>query len=58
MIETARTLNPTIPIIVRAANEEEAELLAGSGLQRVVYPRGAVADTMAQAALERVKATT
>jgi CPA2 family monovalent cation:H+ antiporter-2 len=51
MIETARTLNPAIPIIVRAANEAEADLLATSGLQRVVYPRGAVADAMAEATL-------
>ncbi len=54
MIETARTLNPTIPIIVRAANEEEAALLADSKLERVVYPRGAVADAMAEAALARL----
>jgi CPA2 family monovalent cation:H+ antiporter-2 len=56
IIDTARTLNPGIDIIVRAANEEEAELLAGIGLDRVVYPRGAVADAMATATLQKLGA--
>jgi CPA2 family monovalent cation:H+ antiporter-2 len=56
IIDTARTLNPGIDIIVRAANEEEAELLAGIGLDRVVHPRGAVADAMAAAALQKLSA--
>jgi CPA2 family monovalent cation:H+ antiporter-2 len=56
IIDTARTLNPGIDIIVRAANEEEAELLAGIGLDRVVHPRGAVADAMAAATLQKLGA--
>jgi monovalent cation:H+ antiporter-2, CPA2 family len=56
IIDTARTLNPDIAIIVRAANEEEADLLAGIGLDRVVYPRGAVADAMAAATLQKLGA--
>jgi CPA2 family monovalent cation:H+ antiporter-2 len=56
IIDTARTLNPDIAIIVRAANEEEADLLAGIGLDRVVHPRGAVGDAMAAAALQKLGA--
>jgi len=46
MIETARTLNPSIPIVVRAPNAEEAVLLAGAGAARVVHPKQAVADAI------------
>ncbi|MCA3217153.1 MAG: cation:proton antiporter [Burkholderiales bacterium] len=55
IVDTARALNAGIAIIARAANEEEANLLAGIGLDRVVNPRRAVADAMAAAALERLK---
>ncbi len=46
MIETARTLNPSIPIVVRAPNAEEAQLLAGSGAVGVVHPKEAMADAI------------
>jgi monovalent cation:H+ antiporter-2, CPA2 family len=46
MIETARTLNPSIPIVVRAPNAEEAVLLAGAGAACVVHPKQAVADAI------------
>ena len=52
MIETARALNPGIPIIVRADNEEEAALLAGEqGVEQVLHAKGALGDAMALAAL-------
>jgi CPA2 family monovalent cation:H+ antiporter-2 len=50
MIETARTLNPDIPVIVRAPNAEEAELLRREGAQ-AVHQRAALADVMARDAL-------
>jgi monovalent cation:H+ antiporter-2, CPA2 family len=46
MIETARTLNPQIPVIARAPNAEEAQLLADSGATRVVHPKQALADAI------------
>jgi monovalent cation:H+ antiporter-2, CPA2 family len=51
MIETARTLNPGIPVIVRAPNAEEAELLLKEGAQQAVHARGALAEVMAREAL-------
>ena len=47
MIETARQLNPGIPVIVRAPNAEEAELLRrDEGVRSAVHPQGAVAELM------------
>ncbi len=46
MIETAHALNPGLPILVRAANAEEARLLLGAGAQRAVHAQGAVADAL------------
>jgi CPA2 family monovalent cation:H+ antiporter-2 len=46
MIETARTLNPQIPVIVRAPNAEEAALLLGEGANHAVHAQGAIADAM------------
>jgi CPA2 family monovalent cation:H+ antiporter-2 len=54
MIETARTLNPSIPIVVRAENAEEARLLEGEGLQRVLHAKDALAQAMVDAALETI----
>lgn len=56
MIETARTLNPSIPIVVRAPNAEEAQLLSVSGAARVVHPKQAVADAIARTVVERMGA--
>ncbi|MFM2348023.1 MAG: hypothetical protein RL654_2776 [Pseudomonadota bacterium] len=36
MVETARTLNPAIRVLLRAASEDEAELLRGEGLGTVL----------------------
>lgn len=46
MIETARALNPSIPIVVRAPNAEEAQLLAGSGATHVLHPKQALAEAI------------
>jgi monovalent cation:H+ antiporter-2, CPA2 family len=46
MIETARTLNPGIPVVVRAPNAEEAELLLREGAHRAVHARSALAEVM------------
>jgi CPA2 family monovalent cation:H+ antiporter-2 len=46
MIETARTLNPDIPVIVRAPNAEEAALLLAEGAHKAVHAKGAVAQAM------------
>ncbi len=46
MIETARTLNPGIPVVVRAPNAEEAALLLREGARRAVHARSALAEVM------------
>jgi len=59
MIETACMLNPGIPVIVRAANGEEAELLLKEGARRAVHSKAALADVMVRdvlAAIEPVRA--
>jgi CPA2 family monovalent cation:H+ antiporter-2 len=56
MIETARTLNPSIPIVVRAPNTEEAQLLAGSGATRVLHPKQALAEAIVREVAERMGA--
>ena len=52
MIETARTLNPGIPVIVRAANAEEAALLLQEGAHKAVHQRDALAEVMARDVLQ------
>ena len=54
MIETARTLNPGVPVIVRAPNAEEAELLLKEGAHKAVHLRGALATVMTRDVLELV----
>lgn len=54
MIETARTLNPGIPVVVRAHNAEEAELLVKEGARRAVHGQGALAEVMVRDVLELV----
>jgi monovalent cation:H+ antiporter-2, CPA2 family len=56
MIETARTLNPQIPVIARAPNAEEAQLLADSGATRVVHPKQAMADAIVRELTVRLQA--
>ncbi|MFT3821522.1 MAG: cation:proton antiporter [Rubrivivax sp.] len=47
MIETARQLNPGVPVIVRAPNAEEAELLRrDEGVRSAVHAKGALAELM------------
>ena len=55
MIETARKLNPGIPIVVRTHSEEEAELLAKEGLERVLHAKGALGVAMADAVVEAIE---
>jgi monovalent cation:H+ antiporter-2, CPA2 family len=56
MIETARTLNPQLPVIARAPNAEEAQLLADSGATRVVHPKQALADAIVRELTVRLQA--
>ena len=55
MIETARMLNPGIPMIVRAANGEEAELLLKEGARRAVHSKAALADVMVRDVLDAIE---
>jgi voltage-gated potassium channel Kch len=48
MIETARRLNPAIPIVVRAPGEEEAQVLREAGAASAVHPREALARVLRQ----------
>ena len=52
MIKTARTLNPGIPVIARAPNEEEGELLLKEGASQVVHAKGAVTQLMVRSTLD------
>jgi len=51
MVATARALNPSIAIVARAANEEEARLLVADGIQRAIHARAALAEAMTAAAV-------
>jgi monovalent cation:H+ antiporter-2, CPA2 family len=55
MIETVRSLNPGIPVIVRAANAEEAELLINEGARRAVHSKGALAEVMVRDVLDAIE---
>lgn len=46
MIETARTLNPAIRVVVRAPSEEEARLLEADGATRAFVAERALAEAM------------
>jgi monovalent cation:H+ antiporter-2, CPA2 family len=56
MLATARSLNPSIPVVVRAENAEEAQLLANEGVEHVLHAKAALADAMVDAALEALPA--
>ena len=55
MIETARTLNPGIPVVVRAPNAEEAALLLREGALRAVHARSALAEVMTRDVLALIE---
>jgi CPA2 family monovalent cation:H+ antiporter-2 len=57
MIATARALNPSIAVIVRAEGVEEARLLKNEGANEVFFARQVLADVMAKAAVERALPT-
>jgi len=54
MIETARELNPGIPVVVRAPNAEEADMLLRDGARKAVHFKGALAEVMVRDVLEVV----
>jgi CPA2 family monovalent cation:H+ antiporter-2 len=55
MIETARTLNPSIQVVVRAPNDEEAGLLETGGAARAFVGERELAQAMLGHALQAVK---
>ncbi len=55
MIETARTLNPGIPVIVRASSGEEAEMLLKEGASKAIHAKGALADVMVRDVLDALE---
>jgi CPA2 family monovalent cation:H+ antiporter-2 len=56
MIETARTLNPAIPVIVRVASAEETDLLQKEGATKALHAKGALAEAMLRDVLATVAA--
>jgi CPA2 family monovalent cation:H+ antiporter-2 len=58
MVETARTVNPRVEIIVRTHSEEEAELLEKEKAGTVFFGEHELARSMIQHVLERYTATT
>jgi monovalent cation:H+ antiporter-2, CPA2 family len=57
MIQTARTLNPTIPIVVRAPNAQEAALLLEAGAKSAHHAKDALADALLRDVLALVTPT-
>jgi len=53
MVETARTLNPDIEIVLRTHSEEESLMLRGEGLGTVFFGEEELARGMAGYVLER-----
>ena len=53
MIETARTLNPAIEVVVRSHNEEEALRLQSEGAGQVFLGEAELAGAMARYVLGR-----
>lgn len=53
MIETARTLNPAIEIVVRTANEEEAKLFKKEKVGEIFFDEGELIKGMSSHVLER-----
>jgi CPA2 family monovalent cation:H+ antiporter-2 len=52
MLQTARALNPSIPVIARAQGAEDAARLRETGVDRVLHPKPALAEAMAAAVLD------
>ena len=53
MVETARTLNPDIEIVLRTHSEDESEMLIKDGLGTVFYGEEELAKGMANHVLAR-----
>jgi CPA2 family monovalent cation:H+ antiporter-2 len=56
MVQTARTLNPAIRVLLRAASEDEAELLRGEGLGTVLTCEKELARGLGQGVIEALGA--
>ena len=56
MIQTARTLNPRIEIVVRSHNEEEAALLEREGAGKVFVGERVLAQSMTEHVIGRIEA--
>ncbi|WKB52950.1 YbaL family putative K(+) efflux transporter [Eleftheria terrae] len=56
MVETARSLNPAIEVVLRGHNEEEAELLADAQLNRVFLGETELARAISRHVIERIEA--
>jgi len=56
MLDFARALNPRIAVLMRAANDEEAQLLREAGADVVLHARGALAAALAAEAVARMDA--
>jgi CPA2 family monovalent cation:H+ antiporter-2 len=52
MLLTARTLNPSIPVIARAYGDEDAARMRAAGVDRALQPKAALAGVLAGAAVE------
>ena len=55
MIQTAKTLNPAIEVVLRAQNDDEAALIAQEGLGTVFIGEHALAATMGHHVLSRMQ---
>lgn len=56
MVETARALNPEVRVLLRAANEAEAELLRSEGLGEVFVAERTLAEQLSARVLDGMKA--
>lgn len=57
MVDTAKTLNPGISVVLRTHNEQEAELLRAENLGTVFFGEEELAKGMAQHALQTMQAS-
>jgi hypothetical protein len=56
MIDTARQLNPGIPIIVRAADSDVAKMLEDIGVHKALHAKDALAQVMSEEAVRVARA--
>ena len=58
MVETARTLNPDIDVVVRSHNEQEAALLERDGAGKVFVGESELARSMTDYVVDRLRRST